>query len=158
MKLTGISGTVDMDKILPHVKTSQDIHLQTIIGTALLEKCKSLVEAGTLNSAGNENYKVLVEQKIAPVLVNYCMVDFLPFMAFEISNGGVYKHTPENTTPLEIGEVYKLVQAYKDKAEFYTTRLKDYLCTNSNLFPEYVQASNGQMPSTGGDVFHGWVM
>jgi hypothetical protein len=147
---------VDTDKILPHIKTSQDIQLQSIIGTKLLEKCKDLVEADALSTAGNEYYKTLVEDHIAPALVYYCMVDFIPFAAFEIANGGIYQHTPENTTPLEMADISKLVQLYRDKAEFYGARLEDYLCANSSHFPEYSQTDNGDLSSKGQSTFHGW--
>ena len=60
MRLTGINGNIDLDKILPHVKTAQDIHLQTIIGTNLLDKLKQLVTDGELDDPANEDYKTLV--------------------------------------------------------------------------------------------------
>lgn len=157
MRLTGIKGTVDMEKILPHIKTSQDVHLQSIIGTRLLEKCKTLIENDTLNDSGNEAYKTLIESHIAPCLVHYCMVDYMPFAVFEISNGGVFRHTPENTTPLDIAEIEKLVQKIKDKAEFYGERLTEYICANQSSFPEYTQTNNGDIASSGQPTFHGWV-
>ena len=157
MRYTSIKGTIDMDKLLPHVKTSQDIHIQTIIGTRLLEKCKDLVDAGTLDESVNVNYKTLIETYIAPCLVHYCMVDYLPFATFEITNAGIYQHTPENTTSLEMADVDKLVQKFKDKAEFYGSRLEDYICANNTLFPEYSQTNNGDISSNGQPTFHGWV-
>ena len=156
MKLTGIKGTVDSEKILPHIKTGQDIQLQSLIGTRLLEKCKALVSANTLSQSANAAYKTLLEDHIAPVLVYLCMVDYLPFAVFEITNAGVYRHTPENTTPLEMAEVEKLVQKFRDKAEFYGDRLTEYLCANSSDFPEYSQTNNGDIPSNGQPTYHGW--
>lgn len=156
MRLTGMKGTVDTEKILPHIKTSQDIQLQSIIGTKLLEKCKALVEAGTLTVALNPYYKTLVEDHIAPALVYYCMVDYLPFAVFEIANAGVFRHTPENTTPLEMAEIEKLVQKFKDKAEFYGARLDDYLIANQSHFAEFTQTDNGDLSASGQSIFHGW--
>ena len=156
MKLTSIKGTVDTEKILPHIKTSQDIHIQSIIGTRLLEKCKSLIEADTLDESINSAYKTLIETYIAPCLVNYCMVDYIPFASFEISNAGIYRHTPESTTPLEMSEVSKLVQMYKDKAEFYGTRLEEFICANNSDYPEYSQTNTGDIPSSGQSTYHGW--
>ena len=43
MRLTGLNGNIDEEKILPHVKTAQDIHLQPIIGTNLLAKIKAFI-------------------------------------------------------------------------------------------------------------------
>lgn len=159
MRMTSIRGTVDIDKLLPHIKTSQDFHLQPRIGTALLNKCKELVGAGTLSSAGNEHYKTLVEDYIAPTLVNLCMVEVLPFLAYEIANGGIYKHTPENTTPIERDELEALVARFKDRSVFYGARMDEYLIANSSHFPEFTQTNPGEMPAAGTQSFSGgWVL
>ena len=154
MRLTSLRGNIDEDKILPHVKTAQDIHLQTILGTALLDKCKDDVDNDTLTG----NYKVLVEEYITPVLVFYCMVDFLPFLSFEIANGGVYQHQAEGSIAPDISIINRLDQKFKDRAEFYGRRLADYLCDKgSATFPEINDTSGSNMPSDTDETFHGWV-
>jgi len=159
MRLTGLNGNIDEDKILPHVNTAQDIHLQPIIGTKLMQKCKDLIEAGTLGDVGNEAYETLVYTYITPALVFLVMWDFLPFMQYEIANGGILQHNSENSaTPTE-GEVNSLIQRFKDKATFYGTRLTDYLCDNQSSFAELTESTTGaEMDDSGQQIFKGWVI
>jgi len=158
MKLTGIGGNIDQSKILPHVKTAQDIHLQPVLGTDLLDKLKALVTAGDLTDVGNEAYNTLVETYITPMLVNFTLVDFLPFLQFEISNGGIQTHTAENSVNASKNEMDAMVQKFKDKGSFYATRLLDYLCSHSSSFPEYKTNTLNDMHG-GNDVsFGGWVL
>lgn len=48
MRITSLSGNVDLDKLLNHIKTAQDIHLQPVIGSKLMDKCKQLSPCSTI--------------------------------------------------------------------------------------------------------------
>ena len=41
IRYTLIGGNVDTDKIIPHIKVAQDIHILPILGTKLYEKLQS---------------------------------------------------------------------------------------------------------------------
>jgi len=157
MRLTGLNGNIDEDKILPHVATAQDIHLQTIIGTQLLEKCQTLIEDGELDDVGNEYYATLVYTYITPTLVYLVMWDYLPFQQFEIANGGIYQHNSENSNTATEDNVNMLITRFKDKAEFYGNRLSKYLCDNSSQFAELTESTD-QLSAGGQSNFSGWVI
>ena len=159
MRITALNGNIDEDKILPHIKTSQDIHLQPVIGTKLLDKCKQIIADGTLDEPTNSDYKILIEVWITPALVFWTMWDFMPFHQYTIANGGIYQHQSENSATPDDSSVTMLIQKFKDKAEFYGGRLTEYLCDNSTLYPELLSGTTGADLSAGGsDLFHGWVM
>jgi len=159
MRLTGLNGNIDEDKILPHVSTAQDIHLQPIIGTNLMQKCKDLIEAGTLTVLANPYYYTLVHTYITPTLVYLVMWDFLPFLQYEISNGGINQHTTENGISASEENMNMLVKRFKDKSEFYGNRLTEYICDNSTQFPEIATAvTDGGLNNEGQQNFGGWVI
>lgn len=159
MKATSLGGNIDSDMLYSHIKTAQDIHLQPIIGTKLLEKLLSIVGDGTWQEPINADYALLLTKYITPVLVYFFAVDFLPFSLYRIQNGGIYKHTSDNAIVAEQSEMNSLVQRFRDKAEFYQRRLNDYLCSNSNLYPEYYSNTNDDMnPDNSGGTYHGWVI
>ena len=143
MRLTGLNGNIDEDKILPHISTAQDIHLQPIIGTKLMDKVKELIEAGTLDDPGNEAYATLEYTYITPTLVFQVMWDFMPFQQYMIANGGIFQHNAETSATPTKDEVDALIQRFKDKAEFYADRLRDYLCDNTSSFAELSEAIDG---------------
>jgi hypothetical protein len=158
MQRTAISGNVDADKINPFILTAQDSELQYMLGTKLYSKLRQLVKDDTLTDASNSDYRILLEEYVTPTLVFFTMVDFLPFLAFEQSNGGIYQHQSENSIAASKTDTDYVVQRYSDKARFYEKRLLEYLCDHSILFPEYNQNTGSDMNPGADGRKHGWVM
>jgi hypothetical protein len=133
VKHTSLSGAIDTDKIIQFIEIAQDIHLQSYTGTKLLNKIKADVIAGTLSG----NYLSLTTNYLKPMLIHWTMVEFLPFHAYMISNGGIGKHTSENSETVSKFDVDFLVEKQRSLAESYSSRFVDYICYNQTLFPEY---------------------
>ena len=55
------------------------------------------------------------------------MVDYLPFAAYQIKNGGVFKHTSENAETVSKSEVDFLIAKERNIAEYYTKRFIDFI-------------------------------
>ena len=87
-----IDGNVDTDKFIQFIKISQEIHIQNYLGGKLYDKISADIVAGTLSG----NYLTLVTDYVQPMLIHYAMVDYLPFAAYQVKNGGVFKHNSEN--------------------------------------------------------------
>jgi len=130
---TVISGNVDTDRFIQFVNIAQDIHIQNYTGTKLYDKISADIIANTL--AGN--YLSLVTDYLQPMLIHWAMVEYLPFAAFTVANGGVYKHTSENSVNAEKIEIDYLVEKERTIAKYYTERFIDYMSFNQSLFPEY---------------------
>jgi hypothetical protein len=86
------------------------------------------------------------------------MVDYLPFSAFQIKNGGIFKHTSENAENASKEEIDYLVQRERDIAEYYTRRFIDYMSFNQSLFPEYYSNTNDDVYPDKDATFNGWVL
>lgn len=140
-----ISGNVDPDKIVQFVEVAQDTHIQNYLGGKLYKKLQNLIVDGELDDAGNSDYKTLVDTYIKPMLIWYTQADYIPFSAFSISNGGVYKHRSENSDSVSMDELNMLTARALETAEFYTRRFMDYMDHNSTLYPEYTSTANEDM-------------
>lgn len=161
MRLSGVSGSIDIDKILPHVNTAQDIHIEPIIGSKLLNKCKTLIADGEIADVGNEAYKTLVYDYITPALVNLTMWDAMPYIQYTIANGGVFQHNSDNSSSPIDDSVNQLIHRFKDKAAEYVRRLSEYLCGHSESFPELSEAIEGGELRASKDNktnYTGWVL
>jgi len=123
VKRTAINGNVDRDQMIQFIKIAQDIHVQALLGTALYNRLKDDVLNNTL--AGN--YETLLEDYVQDVLVHYSMTEILPFLAYKVSNGGVFKKQSENSEGIEKSELEYLIQRERDIAEHYGRRLVSYL-------------------------------
>jgi hypothetical protein len=152
VKFTAMNGNVDTDNFIQWIKVAQDIHIQTYLGTKLLDKIKADIVAETLGG----NYLTLVTTYIKPMLIHWAMVEYLPFAAYTIANKGVFKHNSENATNVEKDEIDFLIEKERSIAQHYTERFIDYMSFNQDLFPEYNLNSNGDMyPDTQNNYF-GW--
>jgi hypothetical protein len=130
---TALSGNLDTDKYIQFIKIAQEIHIQNYTGTKLYDKISADIIANTL--AGN--YLSLVTDYLQPMLIHFAMAEYLPFAAFTVANGGVYKHTSENSVNAEKIEIDYLVEKERTIAKYYTERFIDYMSFNQSLFPEY---------------------
>ena len=93
VKNTALNSNVDTDKFIQFIDLAQEIHIQNYLGTDLYDKISADILAGTLSG----DYLSLVNDYIQPMLIHFAMVEYLPFAAYSISNGGVYKHNSENS-------------------------------------------------------------
>tara|TARA_B110001452_G_scaffold247183_1_gene233076 strand:- start:28 stop:537 length:510 start_codon:yes stop_codon:yes gene_type:complete len=155
LTFTGANGNVDTDKLLPSILMAQDIDIQRLIGTDLYEKLKTDITEGNLTG----DYLELVDTYIKPCLIHYSMMYALPYLSITIANGGVYRNNAENAQSLTKDEIDYLVEKERDSAQYYSTRLIDFLNFNSaSKFSEYYTNSNGDISPDTQDNFGGWVL
>ena len=154
MRSTALGGNVDTDKFIQWIKVAQEIHIQNYLGTDLYNKISSDIIASTLSG----NYLTLVNTYIQPMLIHFAMMEYLPFAAYTIANGGVFKHNSENSTSVEKGEVDFLVEKERKIAEYYTQRFVDYMSFNQDLFPEYNSNTNNDIYPDKDIQRSGWVL
>jgi hypothetical protein len=154
VRQTALGGNVDTDKFIQFIKIAQEIHIQNYTGTKLYDKISNDIIANTLANP----YLALVNDYLQPMLIHFAMVEYLPFAAYTIANGGVYKHTSENSTSVDKNEVDFLVEKERNIAQYYTDRFINYMSYNQQTFPEYNLNSNADVyPDTTAD-FASWVL
>lgn len=149
-----LNGNVDTDKFIQFIKIAQDIHIQNYLGTSLYNKIESDIEGSSLSG----DYLALVNNYIKPVLIHFALVDYLPFSAYTLNNGGFVKLLPDNAESVTKDEVEYLVEKHRNFAQFYTRRMIDYIRFNLEKFPEYYSNSNDDMHPDDDATFTGWVL
>src|SRR5210317_2512882 len=134
-------GNLDADKLIQFVEVAQDTEIQQFLGTKLYEKLQTEIIAGTLSG----NYETLVNDYIKPMLIWYTQATYIPYAAYQISNGGIYKHNSENATSVSESEIRKLTRHATETADFYAKRFIDYIDDNLELYPDYIGNQDGGM-------------
>ena len=154
-----IDGAVDSDKIIQYIEIAQDIHIQNYLGGNLYKAMQELIVSGKINDPNQVDYKELLDEYIKPMLVWYTQSTYLPYTVFQVSNGGTFKHRSENSDSVTKDEMDYLVQKARNTAEFYTKRYMEYICNNSNKYPEYNNTTIGEMyPDKDINYTGGWFM
>ena len=149
-----IDGNLDIDKLLPMIKVAQEIDIQNLLGTDLYNKISADIIAGTLSG----NYLTLVKKFVQPTLIWFAQMNYIPFAAYTITNKSVLKHSSETAQNVDKNEVDYLVGKAREYANYYSTRLVDYLCFNNSLFPEYTSNTNEDISPDTDTTYRGWVL
>ena len=153
-----LDGNVDTNKFIYFIKLSQTIHIQNFLGTDLYQEFEGMITAGTLTEVLNPLHYNLMIDYIQPMLIWYAQVDYIPFAAYQIKNGGVFKHVSENSESASKEELDYLVAKAREYAEYYTRRFIDYMNFNQALFPAYYSNSNDDIDPSQDAIFNGWVL
>ena len=111
-------GNIDADKLVQFIEVAQDTNIQTYLGSKLYDK----LQQDILNDELGGNYLTLVNTYIKPMLIWYTQAAYIPYAAYQISNGGVFKHDSENSTAVDASEIRTLAEHATETAEFYTQK------------------------------------
>ena len=134
---TALNLNVSTELLLPYVRQSQKLYVESKLGTKLTDKLKDLIKNGTLGNVGNEAYKTLVDDYIGDMLPNWAFYHAVPFLRFKIENGNIYSKTSETGTSLTTEEAQHLREEIRNTSEYYTERMIEYVRNNISSFPEY---------------------
>lgn len=135
---TILNDNVGSEFIRPAIEASQDIYLQQLIGTELLEKLYNLVVTNNIQEDKNSHYKTLIDEYITNYLKYKVLAEITIPLAYKYRSVGVVQSNGENYSNSQMKDATLVQNHYELRATFYAERLSKYLNTNSNLYPEYM--------------------
>jgi hypothetical protein len=138
IKTTPLQGAIDADKLLPFIKTAQPKYIENLLGTVLYNKLQNDVESQTPFTG---YYETLMVDYVKPTLIWYSCVEYIPFSGVQFKSEGAVKHKSEQSEAVSKSEIDYLIQKAQDNAEWYATRMQDYLIANSNNIPEFLETT-----------------
>jgi hypothetical protein len=125
------------DKIIKlAIQSAQDMDVEMILGTDLMDKIKSLLPTD-ISSPGNSAYKTLLDDYLENCLIFYTLDHLLDLISVKILGKGAMKREAAEAQPLSNSERADRKREYKRKAEFYADKVIRYLIVNQADFPEY---------------------
>lgn len=135
---TILNDNVGSEFIRPAIEASQDIYLQQLIGTELLEKLYNLVVTNNIQKDANSHYKTLIDEYITNYLKYKVLAEITIPLAYKYRSVGVVQSNGENYSNSQMKDATLVQNHYELRATFYAERLSKYLNVNSNLYPEYM--------------------
>ena len=151
-----MDGNVDTDKFIQFIKLAQEIHVQNYMGTKLYDGLTAAIP--NIDQPANARWKTLLDDYIVPMLIWFAQVDYLPFAAYQIRNGGMFKHKSENSDTVSKAEVDYLTEKARTNAEWYSRRFIDFMSFNETTYPEYTNNTNDDIYPSNDATFNGWVL
>jgi hypothetical protein len=141
IKNSPLQGSIDADRLLPFMRTAQDKYILNLLGTVLFDKLQSDITSGT---PFTDAYETLMEEHIKPTLIWYACVEYIPFSGIQFKSEGSFKHQSEQSISPGKNEIDYLLSKALNNADYYSTRLQDYLIAYSNDIPVYYQTVGNQ--------------
>ena len=151
-----MDGNISTEKFIQFVKLSQEIDVQQIMGTDLYNGLSAAMP--NIDDAANARWKTILNDYIVPMLIWYAQSNYYPFAAYQVKQGGVFKHTSENSISVDKNEVDFLVEKARTNAEWYSRRFIDFMSFNQATYPEYTSNTNDDIYPSYDSTFNGWVL
>lgn len=130
---TIINDTVDGAYLRPAIECAQDIFLHQLIGSYLLDTLCDMVK----NNEIRPEYKELLDDYITPFLKYKVCSEITLNLAYKYRNAGVVQTQTDYVSNSIMKDAQTMKEFYDTRADFFAIRLTDYLCANSNSFPEW---------------------
>lgn len=138
--MTNISDNVAGGYLLPSIREAQDMYLQPVIGTSLMECLKDKVATRTVSGV-----YISVIGKAQYFLAYQAIALLLPKVSVKITNMGAVRTNDDNVTNVGSDEVVGLAEQYQKKADFYCRRLQEFVCAHRAELPELPRVDADQM-------------
>lgn len=138
---TAIHGNIDPKLLYPEIKTSQDMYIHPILGTALYNKLLSDVNVSGITG----DYKTLLDSYIVDPLMYYTLASLPIPISYQFWNKGVIRKQGTETELPSMSELIDLANHYRIRAEWYGERLTKYLkqYASETFLPEYLDPGSG---------------
>ena len=162
-----INENVDPKLLKSAIKEAQEIYIRDVIGSGIYDELQDQAYNDTLTT----DNRTLLDSYIAPCSKYYSLTESMLPMTFKFMNKSVATRNSENATPITTSELTQIEQRYRDKAEYYAERLRDYLRENPTLYPKFLNPGSGfdvirpkntalfggiYMPGTSDDCFYNY--
>lgn len=142
---TNINTNLDESLILPMVQVSQEIGLQTLLGSRFYFHLLDAVQNNTLTPAE----QTLIEDYISPYLIWRSVYEALPEIYMRMMNKGISIGESPNSKAADRGDLSYLRNIHQNRYEFYSQRMMDYLQYRQADYPDYFNYTylDGMTPS-----------
>lgn len=134
-----IDENVDVNLIRTTIKTAQDIHIIPILGTALSNEVLTQIDNSTLTTANT----TLLDNYITLALVWWTLYEGVDVFTYKFRNKGILRETSEVTQTISLEEVKRLMDSFRNKAEYYSERVTKFLLENQATYPLINNAGTG---------------
>ena len=135
---TSLQFNIDSKLLTNLIWESQNIYIHSLVGTALYNELITQVSGSTVTSAN----ATLLNEYVIPTLQAYVKFEAPIEISFKFANSALLKQTPENTESISLDDMFRIRSVFKNKAEWFAERLKDFLCANTSTYPLYINPGN----------------
>lgn len=121
---TNANNSIDADRINSCVILAQDLHIESALGTDLM------------NAVKGGSYTNLLDNYIRRAVCWWAYSYLLAAVYVKIEEGGLFMRNADNGDQITVEEYTKMRREAESVARSYTKKLTDYVNYNADSFPE----------------------
>lgn len=147
---TTLSKNLDIKDIVPNIDVASQMHIEPVLGTNFYNEILGKYQVAYANPSASTlttNEQNLINE-IRPALAYWSAKMSLPFVTTPIFNKGPQSMNGDFSNSIDQSGMNFLSNELKNRAEFMTSRLTNYLCRNGNLFSGYTSNNSTDMVPT----------
>lgn len=140
---TPIPANLDVSEIYPFYRIAQDKYVRDRCGDNLYDRLCYGLTSSTLSTE-----ETVLLTLIRPALAYFTIYEAIPFLATKIKNIGINSTQDDKQINADMSRLKELRKEILDNAEYYMTRVVNYLCKNRSSFPDYNFNNDDVNPNT----------
>ena len=135
---TVIDENVDMKLLRDVIELCQDKYIIPLVGTGIYNEFQTQILAGTLTALNT----TLLDDYVAKAMKWWVQYEGVDVLTYKFNNKSVSKKTSENSQPIDMEEIRRLMEKFRTNAEMYSQRITQYLLANLTSYPLYSNPGN----------------
>ena len=137
-EFTALDENVDFSLVKPTIRDNQELHILSMLGTDLYNRCLQLVTDKIDNNTPIPSpYDELINTYVRKVLLFKTMTDITDFISLKMRNNGVIIQGNELGSAASTTERDRLSKKYDAKAYAWQKKFEAWICDYEDQIPEY---------------------
>lgn len=151
---TPIDGNVDDKYLTIAIEDAQRMHILPILGTALYNEISGQITAGSVTSLN----QTLLNNYIQDALKYWVVYEAIDLFQYKITNKAIMEKSSDNSEPVDQVDVIRLMDRNRDRAQFFSQKITDFLIENILSYPLYAEpgSSYDTVRPTDNNYSTGW--
>lgn len=131
-----LDESIQGEFLTPAVVYVQDQIVESLLGTSLFKKLLELIQGETINDEENWCYKELLDGYLFNLIAYSVLAEIQVPLTFQTRNKGNVRSSDEHVAPSAMEETKYTTDFYTQRANYYRSRIYNYLKCNCDCFPE----------------------
>lgn len=132
-----IESNIDDNSLESFILISQDVNLQELIGYTMYNFIITNLISNPTGASMSTQYQFLLTQYIRPVVSLWTIYNAYPTLLFKATNKAIVTKFSDESREVGIRELEYLRNQVRNNAQFYESRVREYILNNTTFFNEY---------------------
>lgn len=134
---TPLNANIDVSEVVNHVESAQLIYTREILGKNLYDHMTNALITASFSAREQELYEIM-----QPAIAYRAAEIAVPFLSIKLRSKGAVRLRDEFAEPASLDDMKYIRHELKNRAEYFETRAKDFLCLYSPDFPLWLNSGS----------------